>query len=68
MLSSVETENAIGKTDKEEIITPYPEQEYDVEGEAISSAMKKVILEQEIYRSIATAYCRSRRRNNRKNA
>ena len=31
MSSSVETENAIGKTDKEEIITPYPEQEYDVD-------------------------------------
>ena len=33
MLSSVETENAIGKTDKEEIITPYPEQEFDVNEE-----------------------------------
>ena len=33
MSSSVETENAIGKTDKEEIITPYPEREYDVDGE-----------------------------------
>ena len=33
MSSSVETENAIGKTYKEEIITPYPEQEYDVDDE-----------------------------------
>ena len=33
MSSSVEAENAIGKTDKEEIITPYPEQEYDVDDE-----------------------------------
>ena len=33
MSSSVETENAIGKTDKEEIITPYPEQEFDVDEE-----------------------------------
>ncbi len=33
MSSSVETENAIGKTDKEEIITHYPEQEYDVDSE-----------------------------------
>ena len=33
MSSSVETENAIGKTDKEEIITPYPEQEFDVNEE-----------------------------------
>ena len=37
MSSSVETENAIGKTDKEEIITPYPEREYDVEGEQYAS-------------------------------
>ncbi len=33
MSSSVETENAICKTDKEEIITHYPEQEYDVDSE-----------------------------------
>ena len=33
MSSSVETENAIGKTYKEEIITPYPEQEFDVDSE-----------------------------------
>ena len=33
MSSSVERENTMGKTDKEEIITPYPEREYDVDGE-----------------------------------
>ena len=33
MSSGVERENTMGKTDKEEIITPYPEREYDVDGE-----------------------------------
>ena len=33
MSSSVERENTTDKTDKEEIITPYPEREYDVDGE-----------------------------------
>ena len=33
MSSSVERENTVCKTDKEEIITPYPEREYDVDGE-----------------------------------
>ena len=31
MLSGVERENTTDKTDKEEIITPYPEREYDVD-------------------------------------
>ena len=33
MLSGVERENTVCKTDKEEIITPYPEQEFDVNEE-----------------------------------